>query len=531
MRRSNSPLSKQQRERIEQDVPLLREFMPWTYRRLRQYVEVYLGLRVPDRRICDGHRSPMEYLWHAFGCENQISKSKMQNCGGGFAAADVNRSLDCAGDDNTCGREVHILSSGDCVVWANRGGGKTQLAAVATLLEGLFKPGCQTRILAGSLDQSRRMYEYLCAFVEQAFKDKLAGKMLKESCVFVNGTTVQILPQSVSAVRGRHIHKLRCDEIEMFDADVFQAAQFVTQSTGGHIAAMEIFSTLHRPYGLMQRVIDQAVETSIPIFQWCMWEVIERCTSDRSCSRCPLNEDCRGKARRAAGYLKIDDCIAQMRRASRAGFEAEMLCLRPNLENAVFEAFDPEVHVMSVDYDADLPLYRAIDFGFVNPFVCLWIQVDGEGVVRVIDEYVRARATIAAHAEVLKARTRCAESQVTGTFCDPAGAGRNDVTGTSAVKELAAMGIRTRYRKSGINEGIEKVRAHLRRGDGQSRLVIDSCCVRLIEAMQCYHYPDAGRRYPSELPEKDGVYDHPIDALRYFFANYRRPGECGQMRY
>jgi hypothetical protein len=142
--------------------------------------------------------------------------------------------------------------------------------------------------------------------------------------------------------------------------------------------------------------------------------------------------DCGGKAKVADGYLKIDDCITQMRRASRACFEAEMLCKRPSLENVVFAEFDPAVHVGVVDYDANLVLYRAIDFGFVNPFVCLWIQVDGEGGVRVIDEYVRSRAAIAVHAEEIKRRTVCSEEQVATTFCDPSGAGRNDVTGTSA---------------------------------------------------------------------------------------------------
>ena len=299
----------------------------------------------------------------------------------------------------------------------------------------------------------------------------------------------------------------------------------------GHLAAMEMLSTMHRPYGLMQKIIDQSQESGIPVFQWCMWEVIERCTEDRSCSRCPLSEDCRGKARRADGYLKIDDCISQMRRASRAGFEAEMLCLRPNLENAVFAEFDLDVHVVPVAYDPTLPLYRAIDFGFVNPFVCLWIQVDAEGTVRVIDEYIKSHVTIAGHAGELKARTRCDESQVTATFCDPAGAGRNDVTGTSAIKELAVMGIRVRCRRSGILEGIEKIRASLRSGDGKHRLVISPQCVRLIEAMQCYHYPDTSSRYPSELPEKDGIYDHPIDALRYFFANYLQVQKARYLKY
>ena len=110
----------------------------------------------------------------------------------------------------------------------------------------------------------------------------------------------------------------------------------------------------------------------------------------------------------------------------------------------VFSEFDPAIHVRPVDYDPNLPLYRTLDFGFINPFVCLWIQVDHDGIVRVIDEYVRSRATIDAHAEQIKARTPCPEEQVTATFCDPAGAGSNDVTGTSAVRELRALGIATR---------------------------------------------------------------------------------------
>jgi hypothetical protein len=274
---------------------------------------------------------------------------------------------------------------------------------------------------------------------------------------------------------------------------------------------------MHRPYGLMQREVAAAARTGVPVFKLCLWETVEQCTG-RNCSQCPLWGDCQGRAKEACGYLKIDDCITQMRRSSRAGWEAEMLCIRPSLENVVFGEFDPETHVRPVDYDPNLPLYRTLDFGFVNPFVCLWIQVDRDGTVRVIDEYVRSRATIDVHAKEMRMRTPCPEEQVTATFCDPAGAGQNDVTGTSTVRELRSLGIATRYRRSAILEGIELIRRALRSGEGKSALVISPHCPRLIEALQCYHYPDSGPA-TGELPFKDGVYDHPIDALRYFFIN------------
>ena len=54
-----------------------------------------------------------------------------------------------------------------------------------------------------------------------------------------------------------------------------------------------------------------------------------------------------------------------------------------------------------------------------------------------------------------------------------------------------------------------------------SRLKVSGRCGDLIRALKCYHYPQRqGRKVPSELPQKDGVHDHAIDALRYFFVNY-----------
>jgi hypothetical protein len=78
-----------------------------------------------------------------------------------------------------------------------------------------------------------------------------------------------------------------------------------------------------------------------------------------------------------------------------------------------------------------------------------------------------------------------------------------------------------RYRRSGILDGIELIRRAIRDGQGRSSLVISPRCCRLIEAMQCYHYPQDLAAAGGELPLKDGVYDHPIDALRYFFVNYK----------
>jgi hypothetical protein len=530
--------------RVEKACEAVRATAPAGRAYLRNYVKVFLGVDVPDVRLCEGHASPMDYLWHAWSVDAGSVAGILPASGAGETPAtpkipvpqtpDTRHGLPAYEDTGRMPAfpagetpATQRAANGDAVVWANRGGGKTRLAAAATLLDCVFKPRCSVRILGASLEQSSRMYEYLAEFVYDGFEHLLAGPLRKGHCRFVNGASVEVMTQSARNVRGRHVRKLRCDEVELFDESVFNAAKFITNGADGVTAAMEAASTVHRPYGLMRKIVDQAAAAGVPVFRWCVFEVIERCR-DRTCSRCALWGDCRGRARGAAGYLKIDDVITQMRRSSRAGFEAEMLCVRPALDNAVFADFNEAVHVAPVDYDPSLPLYRAIDFGFVNPFVCLWIQPDAAGRIRVIDEYVRRRTTIDMHAAAIRRQTPCAEEAVAATFCDPAGGGRNIVTGTSAVRELAAHGICTRHRPSHILDGIELIRRALRRGDGTAHLLVGPRCVRLIEALRCYHYPYTPAA--GELPLKDGLHDHPIDTLRYFFVNYTRP-KCAVTRY
>ncbi|AQQ71291.1 Terminase-like family protein [Limihaloglobus sulfuriphilus] len=450
-------------------------------RQLREYVEKYFNIQVPSQRLSSAGSCPLDYLWHSF-------------------SADTNKKL-----INT-----------DCIVWANRGGGKTMLAAAATILDCVFKPGCQIRILAGSFDQANRMYEYLVNFARDVYPDMIEGKILKTGFALTNGSRVELLTQSNRSVRGHHVNKLRCDELEHFDPAVFRAAQFITHSNGQIKAGMEICSTMHRPYGLMQKEIEASHRSGRPIFKWSLWEVIERCRG-RACESCPLEPDCRGIAKNANGYYKIDDAISQMQRSSRQAWESEMLCLRPRIDNIVFSSFDPDVHVQAVDFDASLPLYRTIDFGYVNPFVCLWIQAAQDGQIRVINEYSRRRETADVHAKRIIELTPARAAAAVTTYCDPAGAQHNDTSGTGPAGVLRSFGIKLQYRSSRILTGVELIRRHLKDASGKTRLVINPRCRLLIRSLETYHYQ---QDCPDEMPVKDGSSDHAIDALRYFFVNY-----------
>ncbi len=545
---------------------------PGSAEALWRFVHVVYGLAVPRAAVCPGHVAPWTYVERAF-----------------------------------------LAPGRDLVVWACRGGAKTELGSVVAHLDAVFRPGCQTRILGGSLEQSERMYRYLLQKWDGACGGLLARPPTARRTELANGSVIEVLTQSERSVRGQRVHRLKCDEVDEFSPAVWQAAQFTTQSAPGRDGAwiasqMEAFSTMHRPFGPMARLVERIAQGESQrapgtprqrretggraggggaarpkpgpsLLKWCLWEVIEKCPPDRACDRCPLWADCEGRARRADGYFPIDDAIAQRTRSSREAWEAEMLCVRPRADRLVFAEFDPAVHVAPVSFDASLPLYRALDFGYANPFVCLWIQLRGAaetvpsgpaaGVpgppgtpgaagatgdrdgpraaslrddrpgdvdlsrvqVRVLAEYVARQRPIADHA---RAMAELDPGPVLKTFADPAGWQRSDVTGTGPCQELSRLGIRVRTPRAGILEGIELMRRLLKprgTGGGGPGLVVAPSCEWLVRALQEYHWSESPAGERSERPAKDGA-DHPIDALRYFAAGvFLRRGRVRERRW
>ncbi len=291
--------------------------------------------------------------------------------------------------------------SPDCVVWASRGGGKTFLGAVATMLDLVFKPGIEIRILGGSLEQSSRMFAHLRTIFEHPQLASLVeGRVTERQIKLRSGSRVQVLAQSETAVRGTRVQKLRCDEVDLFDRDIWEAAQLTTRSLrlpgpwGQWVrGSVEALSTMHRPMGIMFELvggIDAAMNaatakresptTSLTIngapaesseapttpprprrsgprartlFRWGVIDVLETCEPARECATCALYPECQGRAKRVdnpkeGGHVAIDDAIDQKGRVSVSAWACEMLALRPKRDDAVFPEFDPARHITVV---------------------------------------------------------------------------------------------------------------------------------------------------------------------------------------
>jgi len=271
---------------------------------LLDFIDAFWGLRIPRAKVCPEHTPPAEYVATAFFEE--------------------------------------VL---DCVCWANRSGGKTLNGALVTWLDSVFKKGCETKILGGSGEQSLRMYEHIKGFITPSLQELVDGEALRTRTHLVNGSNIQILTASTKSVRGPHPQKLKLDEVDEFEDRIYEAALLIPKSARGIRASVQIYSTMHKAYGLMNKVITEAAESGYRVFKWCVFDVIEKCVG-RECQECELWDDCQGRARQADGFYPIEDAISAKRKVSRETWKSEMLCKMPSQEGLIYKEFDLSIHVI-----------------------------------------------------------------------------------------------------------------------------------------------------------------------------------------
>ena len=172
-------------------------------------------------------------------------------------------------------------------------------------------------------------------------------------------------------------------------------------------------------------------------------------------------------------------------------------------EGLVFSEFRQQEHVVEpFEIPASWTIVRGIDFGYTNPFVCLWGAVDEDGRLYIIDEHYRRKTLIDEHAQAIKSR----QMNVLWTVAD------HDAQGNA---ELASKGVVTQNADKAVLEGIQRVAARLQvQEDGAARLHIFSNCVNLIKEFGQYHWSEVKEgRNEKEEPVKEN--DHAMDALRY----------------
>jgi hypothetical protein len=203
---------------------------------LWEYVYTLLGLRIPRRRVCPGHRAPFDAFADAY-----------------FARTST-------------------------AVWkASRGfGGKTTLLGALALTENIGL-GAVVTVLGGSGVQSKRVLEENGKRWEWpgAPVDMLLTEPTTQQTRLRNGGSTTALMASTKSARGPHPQRLRMDEVDEMDLRILDAALGQPMSAPGVPAQTVLSSTHQYPDGTMTNVLKRVADKGWPLYEWCWRETVE----------------------------------------------------------------------------------------------------------------------------------------------------------------------------------------------------------------------------------------------------------------
>jgi hypothetical protein len=488
---------------------------------LRNWLVDYTGVRIADRRVCQGHHSPWSYF-----------------------------------------SELYFGRPPLALVLGPRGGGKSFLSALDTHLTSRWNPRHGTRILGGSRSQSEQVYRALREAVYEGRGEKGSdagsiARLMKGEAIYHNGSNVAILAASSTSVRGPHVPSLKLDEVDEIEPDLREAAMGMCMNRHGSSASVQMTSTWHRVNGPMAGLMDRARGGEFPLFTFCTFEVLEHCPEERSgpwvggeagylnCPLCPLKPWCHSErdrngdrplAKLSAGHYGIDSLIQKVRSTSARTFESDYLCRGPRSDGLWFPTFGAATHVSErAEFDDSLPVHLSIDSGVFTGavFFQIWPGSVSTGLVeevRVFADYLAENRPAEQNGRELMelARTRCqGRRDVLST--DPSGGARNPV-GPTVVGEYERVGLRPirRWPSGSVADGLALVDSFINPADGRSRLMVHPRCGPTIRALENYRRAKRAGQWQDYPEDPQHPHEDIVDALRGGLRLCFPEGRCPQ---
>jgi phage terminase large subunit len=187
-------------------------------------------------------------------------------------------------------------------------------------------------------------------------------------------------------------------------------------------------------------------------------------------------------------------------------------------EGAVYDNFRDELHVIDpFPIPAEWRRLRVVDFGFTNPFVCLWVALDDDGRMYVYREIYKTKTLVEDHTRRILELS--AGENIEQTISD------HDAEDRATMER---HGIYTIAANKAVSPGLQAVRTRLDiAGDGRPRLFFlrgalvesdntlpDGVPHCAVDEMSAYSWPKSqDGKIIKEQPVKAN--DHSLDALRY----------------
>lgn len=189
----------------------------------------------------------------------------------------------------------------------------------------------------------------------------------------------------------------------------------------------------------------------------------------------------------------------------------------------VMQEWDDDSHVIDCPYSPDRPLYAAVDFGYTNDWVWLWIQVDEKNNVYVIGEH-RFRLRDTEDIAVNEFQDHPLTQKLLAIYPDPSSPDDSRILQRKLkVPTRLNTGGEIKTRLALIRGGLKLRPDHLPSGhpDKKPALYVDRSCKQLIwEMREGYRWPERASevRNDAEIPmDKD---NHGPEALGRFYKGH-----------
>jgi hypothetical protein len=486
-----------------------REIRPRTARDLFRWVDDYLGVKIGSTAVCQGHSAPADVFASWW-----------------FDAPPVS------------------------LVIGSRGSGKSYLSGIHSHLCSRWNPNIGTRILGGSKDQSRQIYEALKEVIQNGKgrigndRDQLID-LQAERAFYRNGSDVRILAASRRSVRGPHVPFIKLDEIDELDEDLREHAFGMAMEKHGIPSTVIMTSTWHRVGGPVSQLIKQGHDGAFPVHTWCVWEVLERCPESRSgrwvggddgfekCPECPLKKRCHEdrhtrvddlpKAKRSDGHYTIGSLIQKLHLSNRI-LDADYFCLGPKADGVWFNRFNRAVHVqLSAEFDPKLKVYASFDSGVCSGGVLFQVRhvqppnfKSPVPKINIFADYYSEDLTAFENGRRMLnlIGTHC-NGQYEVCYTDPAGGAKNPI-GPTVLAELKRSGLSRieRWPSGGVVDGLGLLDSFIDPGDGLVALEVHPRCQHVIDAFEGYARDKRAGQYIDKPKDPQHPHEDLIDPIR-----------------
>jgi hypothetical protein len=488
---------------------------PYNYDHLWRWIMYFTGIGLARTAVCKGHHAPFD----------------------AFAT-------------------VYFDRPSNVLILGSRGSGKSMCSALQAHMACRFASAPHSaRIMGGSLQQSGQIYNAIDEFIirgrgELGSDGDQVKAFLSHQAKYINGSEIRMLAASTKSARGPHVPDLFLDEVDEFNRKIFESAIGMAQAKNASKTRIVMTSTWHNETGLMGEQIERSREFGYPFFQFCVFEVLERCPEWRSgpdlenCPACPIVRWCHEdiddygegipKAKRSDGHYTIDSFIQKVLNLSIGAVESDFLCRGPKAEGIWFRHFaadnivtDQQISRYVGEYHPEFRVHIPIDYGVCTGAVAFQVRKrqTPHGItedIHIFADYYSDGLSAAENAAAIRADMEAAMggrpigSEDVRVLMDPAGGDRNPI-GPTGIVEYARGGIRRirwwprmQHRKM---ESLALLDTFIRDGSGEPHLFIHPRCKMTIDAFRNYRRKKVGQIFVPVPEDPQHPWEEIVDSI------------------